>query len=105
MESRTAGGSAVIIRGGLGAAIDPVLENMARPEHEHTARQDRHLLSGLGVAAHTTPLLAHRKGSEATDFNRFSCLQRRAHAAQDALQEIAAFVPREPYLGMDHLSQ
>src|ERR1019366_2555400 len=74
-------GSAVIVRVARGAAVYPCLEDVARPEYQNAARQDRHLLTGFRIASDTAALLTHGKGSEPTDFNGFSTFKCRADAA------------------------
>src|SRR4051794_20068537 len=71
-----AAGSAVIIRIGDRTAVDPRLQHMTGPEHQHAPRQDRHFLARLRIAADAAPLLSDRKSPEPTDLNGFSRFQR-----------------------------
>ena len=45
-------------------SIDLLLQDRRRLEHEHPARQDRHLGAGLRVAALALTFLAYEEGSE-----------------------------------------
>ena len=40
------------------AGVDALLHDVARPEDQHLARRNRHLLAGLGIAADALTLLA-----------------------------------------------
>src|SRR5437016_5077137 len=57
------------------ARIDALLEDRRRLEHHHPARRDRHFLAGLGIAAHTLPLLAHDKRAERRQLHRLASLK------------------------------
>ena len=81
------------------------LQHMARTEHQHAARQDRHFLAGLRVAADTAALLTHREGSEPADLDGFSRLERRRHPLQHRLQQVGRLVPGQADLGIDRLGQ
>ena len=78
-------GSFIIFRAGH-LAIDLSLQHVARPEHQHAARQDRHFLTGLRIAADATPLLADRKRPEPTDLDGFAIFE----PAGDPIQNVSS---------------
>ena len=52
------------------ASLDPFLQSDRGPEHDHPARGDWPLLTGLRIAAHTFRLSAHGEGAERRQLHR-----------------------------------
>ena len=69
-------------------AVDMSLQHMTWPEHQNAARQNGHFFAGLRVPADAAALLPDRKGSEPTDFNRFTFFQMQGDTLQDIFQKI-----------------
>src|SRR5262245_8260917 len=85
--------------------VDPLLHDIARSEHQHAPRRDRHLLPRLGVATHALSLLADVERSERGKFDRFSVCQLFRKHLYDQFHQFLRLVARQSDLQDDRLRE
>src|SRR5436189_3806837 len=75
----------------LSGAGDPLAHDLAGAEGEHSARRDRHLDPGLGIAPDPLALVAQDEASEAGNLDVLPIGQRGAHMVENALDDARRF--------------
>src|SRR3982750_1477001 len=74
---------------------DSVAHDLARAEGHHSARRDRHLDPGLGIAADPLTLVAQDEGAEARNLDVLALRERVAHVVKHALDDVRRFGSRQ----------
>jgi hypothetical protein len=77
------------------SAIDPLFEDGGWLEHHRPPGRYRHLLTGLGIAAHALALLAHDKRAERRQLDRFASFQTIGDFLEHKLYKCGGFGSRQ----------
>src|SRR6201999_1410762 len=78
--------------------VDEFPQHMAGPKHENPAGQDRHLLTGLGIAADPLALLTNGEATERRYFDAFPTRQGITNFIEHCLDQGSRFFARESNL-------